>query len=346
MAAFAQTMKVFFFASDPAGLLTALYDRIRIEQSDDQGATWTALTDASTHLRIEAGKYNYWFIVDGLADSTSSFRAVLTSTAPVPPADVPQTPSQAIDTSFEAVLTIEQLKAIYLYGVDLTEDHGLPYPDELYAHYIRAAISQVEFELDMKLLPTKIVAERHDFYRRDYESFVYGRVKYYPAISIDKVALRYPNGATVIEFPPEWINADLEAGQFQVYPANGVYTNAFISAGGGYLPLIYGGANFLPGLIQVDYVAGFPLGRIPPTLVELVGMHSSFGPFNTAGDLIAGAGIATKSLSIDGLSESVGTTSSATNAGYGARLLIYRQRIRDLTPTLRRYYKGLRLTAV
>jgi hypothetical protein len=256
-------------------------------------------------------------------------------------------PLQAIDTSFEAVLTIAQLKAIYLFGVDLTEDTGAPYPDEMFAHYIRYAIDTTERELDIKILPTKFVNDRYDFYRRDYSNFGFLQLKEYPAISIERYALQYPGAQNaIIDFDKTWIQLDKNHGHVQVYPSTGIYTNAFISSGGGYLPLIYGGAEYLPNLIVVDYTAGFELGKIPPSITEVVAKRASFGPLNIAGDLIGGAGIATKSLSIDGLSNSVGTTSSPMYAGYGARLIQYEKELKTQIPMLRKFFKGVRMTAV
>ncbi len=85
---------------------------------------------------------------------------------------------------------------------------------------------------------------------------------------------------------------------------------------------------------------------MPPVLVELVGKYASFGPLNIAGDLLGGAGIASQNISLDGLSTGFSTTSSATNSGFGARLLIYRGEIKDWIPTLMRYYKGPKLVVV
>lgn len=343
--AIVQTMRVFFYTNNPQSLLDAGFDRIRVEQSLDRGSTWEAITDADTDLILEATRCNYWYVIND-AESTTLYRAVLHAVDGTP-ADVPQAPTQAIDMTFESVLTIEQLKAIYLYGMNLTEDTGAAYPDELYAHYIRMAIDQVEKELDIKLLPTKIVGEKYDFYRRDYQNFGFVQLREYPIISVEKYALRYPGSPTeIIKFDPSWIQVDKAAGHLQVYPSTGLYTNAFVSAGGGYLPLIYGGAEYLPNLIEIDYTAGFELGKLPTGLLEVVGKKASTGPLNTAGDLIAGAGIATKSLSIDGLSQSVGTTSSATNAGYGARLIQYEKEVKAQMKILKGYFKGARLTAV
>ena len=82
---------------------------------------------------------------------------------------------------------------------------------------------------------------------------------------------------------------------------------------------------------------------MPVNILDLIGMLASFGPLNIFGDLIAVAGIANVSLSIDGLSQSIGTTSSATNAGYGSRIIQYTKQIKDQIPLLRRYYKGTRM---
>ena len=70
---------------------------------------------------------------------------------------------------------------------------------------------------------------------------------------------------------------------------------------------------------------------------------ASLGPLNIAGDLLGGAGVASQSLSIDGLSQSIATTSSATNAGYGARIINYERQIKDNVKSLRDFYKGIPL---
>ena len=100
----------------------------------------------------------------------------------------------------------------------------------------------------------------------------------------------------------------------------------------------------IPDFFRISYTAG--LDPVPANIKDLVGKIASFGPLNIAGDLLGGAGIASQSISIDGLSQTFNTTSSATNAGYGARLLNYQREIKDVVPELRRYYKGLRLMVV
>ena len=88
-----------------------------------------------------------------------------------------------------------------------------------------------------------------------------------------------------------------------------------------YLELIYYGEadNIFPNYWHAKYLTGFK--KIPNDLLNVLGMLASINVLNIAGDIILGAGIASYSLSLDGLSQSISSTSSATNSGYGARII-------------------------
>ena len=99
----------------------------------------------------------------------------------------------------------------------------------------------------------------------------------------------------------------------------------------------------IPDYWDLQYITGFDLDHLPMDLLNLVGKLATFGPLGIAGDLILGAGIASQSLSVDGLSQSIGSTSSATNAGYGARLVQYQKEIKDAIPRLKLVYDEIKL---
>ena len=82
------------------------------------------------------------------------------------------------------------------------------------------------------------------------------------------------------------------------------------------------------------------LHMYPPAILNAVGLLAAMLPLDTAGDLIVGAGIASKSMSVDGLSTSINTTASSTNAGYGARMLSYKNRLKDLIKSIKRDYRA------
>lgn len=83
-----------------------------------------------------------------------------------------------------------------------------------------------------------------------------------------------------------------------------------------------------------------------PALMDVIGLTASLPLLDTAGDLIIGAGISNQSLSIDGLSQSIGTTSGVENSGYGARATQYRKRIEELDQAIRRRYRRVNMMIV
>lgn len=65
------------------------------------------------------------------------------------------------------------------------------------------------------------------------------------------------------------------------------------------------------------------------------------------GDIVLGtAGVANMSLSLDGLSQSIGTTASATAAAYSARIIQYMKEIKESLSQLKGVYRGIALTSI
>jgi hypothetical protein len=249
------------------------------------------------------------------------------------------------DPSTANIMTVQELKDIYLFGVSLTNDFGEPFPDIMFEWSIRWAIANVERQLDILIRPTPLV-ERYDYYRNDYEQWMSIRLRQAPIVQVNAVRVKWPSNTVVIDFPAEWIRARLDAGQVNIVPTSGTLSQVLLTAGGSFLPLLATGTDFVPDILEVDYVAGFADGEVPIEIRDLVGKYATFGPLNVAGDLVAGAAIASKSIGIDGLSQSINTTASATNAGYGARLIQYLKEIKEVLPVLKRHYKGIKFAAL
>ena len=70
-----------------------------------------------------------------------------------------------------------------------------------------------------------------------------------------------------------------------------------------------GNAGYFPNLWAINYTAGFPCGEVPYDVIAVVSKMACFYPLNIAGDLVGGIAIASKSIGIDGLSQSINTTS-------------------------------------
>lgn len=235
------------------------------------------------------------------------------------------------------------VKEKFLFGVNLQDDNGNEMSDALVNFYIRSAQQYVARELDVLLFETEIVEEAHDYMLRDYDSFSFIQLFRRPVQSVSKVILEFPFSSNRIEFHEDWFRVDSISGQLNLLPTMGSLTSVFISGGGAFLPWLSSTRDYLPCTFRVSYKAGFGKDEVPEDFLEVMGMRAAMGPLNIAGDLIAGAGIANKSISLDGLSQSIGTTSSATNAGYGARIIQYHKEIESFLSRLRPYYAGLRM---
>jgi len=331
-----------FNDDDIASVVEAGYKRLVIERSDNSGLTFEEITVPSERPVLDAANGVIEFY-DRRGNPDGLYRSRYIGN--IGGEELLSDPSESIRGSglaIQSVLTVAQLKERYLFGVKLTDDFGRTIPDAVLEHYILSAIRWFEHTIDIPILPTAFV-ERHDYYMNDYEAFVFIKLDNHPVLSIEEFRVQYPSGQNVIVFPKEWLRLNAFEGQLQVVPTAGTLSEILIGQGGSFLPVIYSGMRNLPQLFEVSYTAGFAEGRVPRNLVDLIGMFASLGPFNIFGDLIAGAGIASISLSMDGLSQSIGTTSSATNAGYGARVIQYLKQIKDQIPNLRRYYHGTRL---
>jgi hypothetical protein len=102
----------------------------------------------------------------------------------------------------------------------------------------------------------------------------------------------------------------------------------------------------MPNLWRIWYTAGFPTGQIPNDIVAAVGKMACFYPLNVAGDLLWGSGVTSKSLGIDGLSQSINTPRSGDNSAFGARLKTYERELKEsIIPYLVNFYKGFKLVA-
>jgi hypothetical protein len=294
---------------------------------------------------------------DGLDTDYYSYQFVNSSTSPV------TLGNKTLFTinDYDSVLTVDHLKNWFMFGLDLTDDDGTPFPNSMLEFAIRAAIDSLEKVLNIRIKPTQIVGERQDYYRQDYLDFAFIQLNEYPIFDVSRIAMRYPTAGSDITFPTEWYNLNKAHGQVHLIPTSGSLSNILIGRGGDYLTFVWKGWDWMPNLWVIDYMAGFtppnytyispqaasnPTAQIgvPNDIVGIIGKMACFYPLNIAGDLVGGIAIASKSIGIDGLSQSINTTSSPENAGYSARLRQYERELKIEIPRLMAFYKGLRMS--
>ena len=214
-----------------------------------------------------------------------------------------------------AIIDATFLKENYLFGVRLTDSKGVAYPAGMFTHVIAAAEGFVSRVLNLPIGGTDYTAvtgERHEVDPTGDDCLYLHKG---PVREITSFQLRYGN-AQLADVPLDWLSViDEHTGECQIIPTSGSVSYQMLAATRLFTPAR------LHGTWMVGYTAGFKASDAPDELKQLVALIAATPVLITAGDLILGAGIATSATSLDGLSRSIGTTSSATNSGYGSRII-------------------------
>lgn len=237
---------------------------------------------------------------------------------------------------FDSLPTVATLKKRYLHGVDFKANDGTELTSKAFQFYISEAISWLEHELETTIVPTQYT-ETHDYRAEEYEAWSFIQLRRKPIISVDEVQFRLQKDSAFTSIPDDWIRLESHVGQIQIAPTSGGLSSINFSQSA-FLPRLMMITPDWPSFFRIVYTAGFERDKIPAIISHVIGMKAAIQALNIAGELILGAGIASQSLSIDGLSQSIGSTASASYSGYGARIELYENDIKTAMQTLRRYY--------
>jgi len=242
------------------------------------------------------------------------------------------------------ILNADWLKARYLFGINLTDDQGTEYPDELYEHSLRAAISVLEGVLGIRIREVREFSERQDVLYDEDVGYFLSTLDHRPVREIRGLQVQYGDFPPT-DLPLSWAHLVAPThGQVQVIPGAETFAGiVFANAGVIWPTTLMTSRRYTPRWMKWTYTADVDWTdpeQIDEAILMVIATFAAALPLDTAGDLIAGAGIANKSISFDGLSQTLGTTSSATNSGYGARLLSMAKRYQSqVLPALKARYK-------
>lgn len=251
--------------------------------------------------------------------------------------------------------TPEALKS-YMFGVPVKDPAtGEEMSDVYYKHYLEVAIAKAEKELDIAILPRFVRNEHHDFFASDFNSYTHTKLYKRPVLYVEDFKLEL-SGRPLYSYNPEWWRVHNLGGQVEIMPT------ALMQAGtGGFggdiglgsmtqygtLPILGTQQTFAPQMVHVDYIAGMvPRKRagisnpweLPADLEQLVLKYALVEVFQQWGRLIIGAGIAEKTLTVDGISETIKTTQSAMYTGSSADIELINRDISKLEANLRSYF--------
>lgn len=245
-----------------------------------------------------------------------------------------------------------EIFSLYLYGIKIQAGDGTAFSSESMRFYIQAAQKEVENYFNLKLMLQFIGQEKLTYYRADYWQSFPILFTNYPVNKPISLTGRY-NNIEQISYPTQWLTTHQNSyGMYKrrvsIVPTGSAsaMANAEVILSG--ITTQLGSQHFrmIPDYFDIQYITGFDIENFPMDLINLVGMLACFGPLNIAGDLILGAGIASQSLGVDGLSQSISSTSSATNAGYGARIIQYQKEITETVKRIKLVYDEIKMSVV
>jgi len=257
------------------------------------------------------------------------------------------------------VISARDLRDDYLFGIALADKDGNEMPDRTVEKHIRRAQERIANQVKIDLFPKRytsitdeadevaladVVEDRYDLDQLTWNgNWGFMALRHRPIIEVHRWKMMYGDVARIWEFPSDWFQVK-RFGTIQLTPTAGTLGQmGALRSSNWFLPMLAHGSMSkpLPGIHRLSYTAGFT--EIPDDVIDVVAKEACVNVLNVVGDSIL-AGVASMSLSIDGMSESVNTTQSAENALYSARIRMYRPEIKDAIKALREHYHGPMLT--
>lgn len=246
------------------------------------------------------------------------------------------------------LLSVQEIWSLYLYGISIQGSNGSSFPDETVLFYIEAAQKEIENYFNLLFVKQLIEVETTSYYRADYwTQFPILQTKY--PVREPKSLIGMLAKMEQIIYPVGWLFCErnqqgVGKRRISVVPTGSSTSqvNAEVILTG--ITSQVGMQRFenIPDYWNMQYITGFDLDNIPTDLINLTGKLASIGVLNIAGDLVLGAGIASISLSIDGLNQALGSTSSAENASYSARIKMYTTEIKETSKRIKLVYDEIK----
>jgi hypothetical protein len=236
-----------------------------------------------------------------------------------------------------------ELKNLVFFGIPVITPDGSLLSDQEIDTYIRSAVAEIEAELDIKI-PLQTISETKSFLWDNYRNWAYIKTSY-PVVCVDKID-GFVGTVRQVQYPKGWFSIQessdgIRHRTVRIVPnsgSGGVVDNSVVYAGI-YPQLGYYGNRNIPDYWKVTYTTGWKI--IPDDLFKIIVYKAAIPIFDLLGDIVIGAGIASQSLGLDGLSQSVSTTSSAENSAYSSRIKSYQSQIKELMSGLKKKYAGV-----
>lgn len=240
------------------------------------------------------------------------------------------------------VLSADELVILYLTDIPLRGLNGDLVDDNTIEFQIGVSTSQLEGFLSIKI-PIQKVSERQDFNREWFNKW--GNIQTNYIVNEVTRLQGLIKSAVQVTYPKEWVSIEEGIDQsrgMHIIPAQGlsVTNEDYVATYTGQFPLIgYASQSYIPKYWSFDYTTGW--AKVPADIINVVGKLAVIQVLNVLGDITFGAGIANFSISLDGVSQSIGTTHSPENALYSAHIKQFLSELKQEMPWLKKRYMGI-----
>lgn len=252
------------------------------------------------------------------------------------------------DISKSLVFSVSEFKEQFLWGIPLCNPvTGQKITDDTIKQKLLASQKFLEEYIGVKLFK-QVVEESKDYVREEY--FQWGFIKTSWQINEPISLIGCLNNQQQINYPKEWLTTKKSSENLQLkYTQLYIVPNGQNNATTQFLAVNYSqyfsfyGARIIPNYWKVRYCTGYD--QIPQDLIETIGMMATVSILPIIEMTIGGVGghmfgLASQSLSMDGLSQSV----SKANGGniFGQRIKLYGDQLLKKLAQLRSIYGGIK----
>lgn len=232
----------------------------------------------------------------------------------------------------------------YLFGIPLCTQNGVQLNIADLDAFLSAAQDWIEQSLEIKL-NKQIYHERCDFIYDQWKSWGYVKTTL-PVRKVHQLS-GFLNSVQQVQFPDEWCSVYMNEND-----PERAYRNVYLVPNGGGTPINSGSVLYLGitphlGFWSMDYVPNYwdvwystGFDKVPDNILNVMGKMAAIQALNVLGDVLYQPGVASQSLSFDGLSQSVSTTASQGNLFKG-RIAQYQTEIEKEMKQLREIYRGI-----
>lgn len=263
---------------------------------------------------------------------------------------------KAPEGSWGEIITVDDLRYTYLWGVDFRASNGDTFADAQIQFFIDAILQEVEKRLNITIRKTRVVCDPdrrglvkgkdydapEDYYtvQRSMPQTGAFHTRKRPVISVSRCDLVNRNNSITSLLP----SCRLEHTKGRISFMNLRYRQDHISRGIEVAISPYGAGMMERNMYYaVDYTAGFETcDDVPMDLRQIIAKIAACSLLNIIGRGLM-SGFSSSSLSMDGVSESFSSTQSATSAYYGADIKEYKNDIDNYISALKKKYGHIAL---